>query len=52
LNDERYKNKRVLLIDDLFRSGETLNASIRTLKEQGKVNDIYVLAITKTRTKR
>lgn len=52
LADDRYKNKRVLLIDDLFRSGETLNASIRTLKEQGKVSDIYVLTITKTRTKK
>lgn len=50
--DERYNRKRVLLIDDLFRSGETLNASIRTLKEQGKVSDIYVLTITKTRTKK
>jgi competence protein ComFC len=50
LNDDRYKNKRVLLLDDLFRSGETINASVKTLKEQGKVNDIYVLTITKTRT--
>lgn len=52
LDDDRYKNKRILLIDDLFRSGETLNASVRTLKDQGKVGEIYVLTITKTRTKR
>jgi competence protein ComFC len=52
ISDDRYKDKRILLIDDLYRSGETLNASIRALKDQGKVSQIYVLTITKTRTKK
>lgn len=50
--DERYKNKNVLMFDDLYRSGDTLNAISRKLLIQGKVNIVQVLCITKTRTKR
>jgi predicted amidophosphoribosyltransferase len=50
--DTKYKNKTILLFDDLYRSGETLNAAARVLKEIGKVGEIYCLTITKTRTKR
>lgn len=41
--------KNVLLFDDLFRSGETLNAANDILKGKGKASNIYVLTITKTR---
>lgn len=44
--------KNVLLIDDLYRSGETLNAITDVLYRKGKVNNVFVLTITKTRTKR
>lgn len=50
--DKRFKGKTVLLFDDLYRSGETLNAAVKVLKEQGEVDKIYVLTITKTRVKR
>ena len=50
--DTRFKGKNVLLFDDLYRSGETLNAATQVLKEQGEVANVYVLTITKTRTKR
>jgi len=50
--DKRYQAKTILLFDDLYRSGETLNAAAKVLKEQGEVGEIYVLTITKTRTKR
>ncbi len=43
--------KNILLFDDLFRSGETLNAAIRLLKNKGKCSKIYILTITKTRVK-
>lgn len=44
--------KNVLLFDDLFRSGETLNAANDILKRKGKASNIYVLTITKTRVHR
>jgi predicted amidophosphoribosyltransferase len=50
--DSRYKSKTILLFDDLFRSGETLNAAANILIERGGVEKIYVLTLTKTRTKR
>ncbi len=44
--------KNILLFDDLFRSGETLNAAYDVLKSKGNATNIYVLTITKTRSKR
>lgn len=45
-------NKMVLLFDDLYRSGATLNAVTEALYDQGKAAAVYVLAITKTRSRR
>lgn len=50
--DERYKNKNILLFDDLYRSGDTLNAISKKLLIEGKVKSIKILCITKTRTKK
>ena len=44
--------KDVLLFDDLYRSGETLNAVCDILLSVGNARGVYVLTITKTRTKR
>lgn len=44
--------KNVLLFDDLFRSGETLNAVCNIIMNKGKARNVYVLTITKTRSKR
>ena len=44
--------KDVLLFDDLYRSGETLNAVCDILLNVGKARGVYVLTITKTRTKK
>jgi len=52
VTDERYKDKNLLLFDDLYRSGVTLEEITNVLKQKGKVKDVYVLTITKTRTKR
>lgn len=43
--------KNVLLFDDLYRSGATLNAITHVLYEEGKVHHVYVLTLTKTRSK-
>ena len=45
------EGKNVLLLDDLYRSGATFNAITRVLYEKGMVNKVYVLALTKTRSK-
>ena len=44
------KNQCVLLIDDLYDSGATLTEVTRTLYEQGSVQHVLVLTLTRTRT--
>ena len=44
------KNKRVLLFDDVFGSGETLKEITRVLYKEGLVKDVYVLTATIIRT--
>lgn len=44
--------KDILLIDDLYRSGSTLKVATELLYNAGKVKNVYVLAMTKTRSKR
>ena len=44
--------KRVLLFDDVYRSGETLREATRVLYNEGKVKAVYVLVLTKTRWRR
>ena len=43
--------KTVLLLDDLFGSGATLNAISNLLYTQGHVADVYALALTQTRSR-
>ena len=52
IKDDRYRNKNILLFDDLFRSGDTLNIIAKKLKNEGGINSIKALCVTKTRTKR
>jgi predicted amidophosphoribosyltransferase len=44
--------KTILLFDDLFRSGATLEAVCNVLINKGRVKEVYVFTITKTRSKR
>ena len=44
--------QKVLLIDDVYRSGATLRICCAVLKEQAKVGDVSVLTMTKTRVNR
>jgi predicted amidophosphoribosyltransferase len=45
------KGKSILLLDDLYRSGATLNTITDILYKEGKVSHVYVLTLTKTRSK-
>jgi competence protein ComFC len=46
------EDKTVLLFDDLFRSGATLNAITSVLYDRGGARDILVLTLTRTRSLR
>ena len=50
--DNALLNKNVILFDDLFRSGSTLEAITSILKNKGKAKNVIVITLTKTRTKR
>jgi competence protein ComFC len=41
--------KKVLLVDDLYRSGDSLRAATQLLYDKGKVAQVSVLTMTKTR---
>jgi len=43
------KDVNILLVDDLYQSGITLNEVCTVLRKDGHVNNIYVLTMTKTR---
>jgi predicted amidophosphoribosyltransferase len=49
VRDSSLKGKSVLVIDDLYRSGATLNALTDVLNKKGKVQKVYVLALTRAR---
>ena len=48
---DKYINKSILLLDDLFRSGSTLNEITNILFNKGKVDNVIVFTVTKTRVK-
>jgi competence protein ComFC len=41
--------KRVLLMDDLFQSGASMNVVARAIKDLGHARTVYVIALTRTR---
>ena len=45
------EGRNILLFDDLYRSGATLNAITQILKNEGKAKEVYVLTLTMTRSK-
>ncbi|HLX65362.1 MAG TPA: hypothetical protein VKR41_00155 [Puia sp.] len=44
--------RNVLVFDDLYRSGETLNAACDVMIKKGNAKRVFVLTITKTRSRR
>lgn len=49
VRDQSLGGKSVLLFDDLYRSGATLNKVTQALYEQGQCSTVYALALTRTR---
>jgi len=50
VDDNAVRGRRILLLDDLFRSGATATVVTRVLMTAG-ADAVYMLAITKTRTR-
>lgn len=48
--DQSIAGKRVLLFDDLYRSGATMNTITEALIDDGKAADVMAFAITRTRS--
>jgi len=46
------EGRNILLFDDLYRSGATLNAITQALKNKGKAKEVYALTLTMTRRRR
>lgn len=46
------EGRNILLFDDLYRSGATLNAITQALKDKGKAKEVYALTLTITRSRR
>ena len=44
------EGRGVLLIDDLFRSGATMNSITASLYDDGRVADVFALTMTRTRS--
>ena len=50
IQGEALRGRRILLLDDLYQSGATLNAIARLLKEAGGVSAVFALALTRARS--
>lgn len=51
-DSSKISGKSVLLVDDLYRSGSTLEAATNVTYSQGKAKAVYVFAVTRTRVNR
>lgn len=49
---QKLSGKKVLVFDDLYRSGATLSSVSKALTEKGRVHSIYALTLTMTRSVR
>lgn len=47
----RVEGRRIVLFDDLFRSGATMNSITAALYDDGRTADVFALTITRTRSK-
>lgn len=50
VNRDQSAGKSLLLFDDLYRSGATMNAVARELAKSGAAKEVIVLALTRTRS--
>lgn len=51
VNEPKLNGKKVLLFDDLYQSGATINTIAKILYKKGKVGGVYVVALTLSKYK-
>lgn len=51
VHEDALAGQRVLLLDDLYRSGASMSEAARTLRSRGRIASLVVLALTRTRSK-
>ncbi len=51
VDPDKVRGKRVLLFDDLFRSGATAEQISQILRTEGEAKDVFLLTATRTRSK-
>jgi predicted amidophosphoribosyltransferase len=51
-DSRQISGKRILLVDDLYRSGATLAAATEAVYAQGRAQAVYAFAVTRTRVNR
>ena len=44
-----YRDCNILLIDDIYHTGTTLNSCVKALREDFRIKNIYALTMTKTK---
>jgi competence protein ComFC len=47
---EKVKGRRVLLFDDLFRSGATMNSIAGVMQDSGQAAEVFAMTVTRTRS--
>lgn len=52
MNSPKVEGRKVLLFDDLFRSGATMNAVTDVLLKKGGAPKVFALTLTRTRSSR
>lgn len=50
--NKRFEGKKILLVDDLYRSGTTLQVATELFYKEGKAEQVSALTMTKTRSNR
>lgn len=50
--EKSVENERILLVDDLYRSGATMNYLADLLVNKGGASEVYAFAVTRTRSNR
>ncbi|MBW2053991.1 MAG: ComF family protein [Deltaproteobacteria bacterium] len=48
--EREVEGRNILLFDDLYRSGATLNSITQALKNKGRAQEVYTLTLTMTRS--